>query len=511
MKRPVMLIILDGFGIGIEEEGNAALLAKTPFLDDLAKNNPTTTLRASGHDVGLPEGQMGNSEVGHLNIGAGRIMYQNLTRITKEIEEGKFFENPELIKGMKIAKEKGVKCHLMGLISQGGVHSHMDHLYALMDLAQEQGLDNVYVHGITDGRDVSPHSSYSDIKSLIKRMEEKNFGKLATICGRYYAMDRDKRWDRTEKAYRAYFQGEGIKTEHILYTIEMEYQKEITDEFLPPIIVEEKGEPAGTIGEEDVIIFFNFRPDRARQIVRSITDPEFQGFQREKRFHGYMITMTDYDPTIPNTHIAYKDIIPNETLGQYLSEQGKTQLRIAETEKYAHVTFFLNGGLEPPFPGEDRVLIPSPKVATYDLQPEMSAFKVTEQLLEKIHSGAYDFIMLNFANPDMVGHTGSIPAAIKAVETVDTCIGEIIEALEEVGGAAFITADHGNCEVMLTKDGQPVTSHTTNLVPVYSYNIGNCKLKEGRLADLAPTILELMEMEKPKEMTGNSLIIKEEV
>lgn len=503
-RRPMILIILDGFGTTAPGPANAVTQAKTPVLDRLKKEAIVSSLHASGYDVGLPEGQMGNSEVGHLNIGAGRIMYQNLTRITRDIEEGSFFKNEAFLEAMEKARLTG-RLHLMGLVSKGGVHSHMDHLKGLIAMAKREEVPEVFIHAFTDGRDVAPESAYEDLQELQDYCATEGVGTLATVCGRYYAMDRDNRWERTEMAYRGLVYGEGRLEEDLIAGVKKNYEEGVTDEFLPMMV--KKGLEA-TIRKEDPVIFFNFRPDRARQITRAIVDEAFAAFERAD-YTGDFVTMTQYDVTIPHVKVAYHDIIPEETLGQYLSEQGKTQLRIAETEKYAHVTFFLNGGIEAPYPGEERILVPSPKVATYDLKPEMSAIEVTDKVVEQIEAEHFDFIMLNFANPDMVGHTGVLSAAIKAVETVDTCLGRILEALDKVGGAAIITADHGNCEVMFDESG-PVTSHTTNIVPLYGYGFKG-SMKEGRLADLAPTILTLMGLEVPVQMSGENLWTDEEV
>ena len=499
--KPVMLIILDGYGIGKDYPGNAALLAKKPTLDKLDKTVPKVTLRASEEYVGLPKGQMGNSEVGHLNIGAGRVIYQELTKITKSIEDGDFFNNDELLKTMEVVKAKSSTLHLMGLVSKGGVHSHMDHLKGLLKMAKKNGIEKVYVHALLDGRDVSPTSGIEDIKELESYMNEIGLGKIATICGRYYGMDRDRRWERTKKYYDLVVEGVGEFYDSSEKLIMANYQRDITDEFILPGLVNKDG----LIKDDDSLIFFNFRPDRARQIIRPLADPSFLDFER-KIVNIYVTIMTQYDKTIPNTHVVFKESIPENTLGEVLSKNNLRQLRIAETEKYPHVTFFFNGGREIPFEGEDRVLVQSPKVATYDLQPEMSAYEVCDNVLDRLNLD-YDCIILNFANPDMVGHTGSIPAAIKAVETVDECLGKILNKLDEVGGVALITADHGNCEVMLTDDGEPVTSHTTNLVPLYLYGAKDKDLIDGgALCDLAPSILNLLGVEQPSEMTGKSLI-----
>lgn len=505
MKRPVMLMILDGFGNGKEYPGNARTLAKMPFYNELIKRYPTAELDASGLAVGLPAGQMGNSEVGHMNIGAGRIMYQELTRITKEIEEGAFFNKDEFLKAVENVKNKNSSLHLMGLLSDGGVHSHINHLFALLRLAKDSGLKNIYVHCFMDGRDVAPDSGISYIEKLEAYLKELGVGKIASVCGRYYGMDRDKRWDRVKLAYDVIVKGEGIKTMTALSLMEKSYEEKIFDEFImPTVITDALGRATATINDADSVIFFNFRPDRAREITRAIVDSNFSEFSRES-INPFFVCMTQYDETIPNTHIAYKNEAPKNTIGEYVSDLGLNQLRIAETEKYAHVTFFLNGGREEPFKNEDRILVPSPKVATYDLQPEMSALTVTDKVVEAIESEKYDLIVLNYANPDMVGHTGSIPAVVKALEFLDACIKRVYDAIEDKNGALVITADHGNCETMLDENNHPVTSHTTNLVPVTV--IGTQKLlKSGKLCDLSPTLLELMGLNKPEEMTGHSLL-----
>ena len=507
-KSPVMLIILDGFGVGKTYEGNAVKLSKTPNIDKLFEQYPNTTLDASGFAVGLPEGQMGNSEVGHLNIGSGRIIYQDLTKITKSIEDGDFFNKNEFLEAIENAKKNNSKIHLMGLVSSGGVHSHNSHLYGLLELMKNHDFYNVYIHGILDGRDVPPTSGKEDIKELIEKIDEIGVGHIATISGRYYAMDRDKRWDRIKLAYDAFTLGKGKESENPLIAIENSYNEGVTDEFIIPTVIKEEGKPVGTIDSGDSIIFFNFRPDRARQITRAFVDKDFDGFEREKIVDTFYVTMTEYDRTIENVHVVYTDESPVNTLGEYISNKGLTQLRIAETEKYAHVTFFFNGGIEEPYENEDRALIPSPKVATYDLQPEMSAMEVKDEVLNRLSMDKYDLIILNFANPDMVGHTGIVSATVKAIETVDTCLGEIIELLIKKGGKALITADHGNAEMLINEaDGSPITSHTNNKVPLILVGAGDVKLQEGILADLAPTILELMDLEKPKEMTGKTLIV----
>ncbi len=509
-KRLTMLIILDGFGINENENGNAIKIAKTHNIDKLLKQNPNTIIHTSGLDVGLPEGQMGNSEVGHTNIGAGRIIYQDLTKITKSIEEGDFFSNQELVNAIENCKKNGSKLHIFGLLSDGGVHSHVRHLYAILELAKRKDFEDVYVHCFLDGRDTPPASAENYIVELEKKMEEKGVGKIASIMGRFYAMDRDKRWERVQLAYNALVNGEGEKATSAITAIESSYQQEIFDEFVKPtVIVNAEGNPTATITQNDSIIFFNFRPDRAREITRSIVDNEFKEFEK-KLLDVYYVCFTNYDETMPNVHIAFKKDEIKNTFGEYISNNGLTQLRIAETEKYAHVTFFFNGGEEKQYLGEDRILVPSPKVQTYDLKPEMSAIEVTDKVIEAINSNKYDSIILNYANCDMVGHTGNLEAAIKAVETIDTCIGKVIEAVSNKKGVALITADHGNAEQMIDyKTGEPHTAHTTNPVPLIIFGLDSIKLSEGRLADLAPTMLDIMGLEKPAEMTGNSLIKKE--
>lgn len=507
-KKPYALIIMDGFGENSRHNGNAIYSANTPNLDKYMKDCPTSIVHASGMDVGLPDGQMGNSEVGHTNIGAGRIVYQELTRITKAIEEGTFFENEALKGAVENCKKHGSALHLMGLLSPGGVHSHQNHLYGLLELAKKNGLTDVHVHGFLDGRDVPPSSAEQYIKELVAKEREIGVGDIATIMGRYYAMDRDNRWERVGKAYDAIVKGEGAKANSAVEAIQESYNNDVTDEFVVPCVVEKDGKPVGTVKENDSVIFFNFRPDRAREITRTIVDPNFDGFEREF-FKTYFVTMTQYDATMPNVNVAFKPESLTNTFGEYISSKGMTQLRIAETEKYAHVTFFFNGGVEKPYEGEDRALINSPKVATYDLQPEMSAFEVTDEVVSRIRSGKYDVVILNFANCDMVGHTGVFDAAVKAVETVDTCVGKVVDALLEMGGEALITADHGNADQMIDYEtGEPFTAHTTNVVPLILIGRDDVKLKDGRLADLAPTLLDMMCIEKPAEMTGESLLEK---
>lgn len=507
-NKLVALIILDGYGINPRDEGNAITAANKPNLDRLIKNNPTTRVFTSGMDVGLPEGQMGNSEVGHTNIGAGRIVYQELTRITKSISDGDFFEKKEFHDAIENCKKNNTKLHLFGLLSDGGVHSYNTHLYALIELAKRQGLKDVYVHCFFDGRDVPPDSSKAYTVELEEKLKEIGVGKIASIMGRYYSMDRDKRWDRVQKAYDAMVNAKGVMSEDAVKAVEESYGNKVFDEFVLPTVITEGGKPVAKIEENDSVIFFNFRPDRAREIARTLVDPEFDGFER-KYFPVHFVCLTQYDSTMPNVSVAFKPQSLTNTFGEYISRSGLKQLRIAETEKYAHVTFFFNGGVEAVYEGEDRALIPSPKVATYDLKPEMSAYEVADEAVKRIESKKYNVIILNFANPDMVGHTGIFEAAKTAVETVDKCVGKVVAAIEAQGGVALITADHGNSEQMLDYEaGGPFTAHTTNPVPLIGVGLGNAKLKEGRLADLAPTMLDILGLEKPKEMTGESLIQK---
>ena len=510
-KGPVMLMILDGFGINEKTDGNAVKLAKTPNIDKLMKKYSNTIMYTSGLKVGLPDGQMGNSEVGHTNIGAGRIVYQELTKITKSIEDGDFFAIPEFIEAIENCKKHNSKLHILGLLSDGGVHSHIRHLYGLLEMAKRRDFENVYVHCFLDGRDTPPASAEGYITQLEEKMKEKNVGKIASLSGRYYAMDRDKRWDRVKKCYDALVKGEGNRATSATIAIEDSYQKEVFDEFVEPTVIVNNDTPVATIGENDSVIFFNFRPDRAREITRAIVDPEFDGFETEK-IHTYFVCFTNYDETMPNVKIAFKKEPLVNTFGEVVSKNGLKQLRIAETEKYAHVTFFFNGGEEKQYLGEDRILVPSPKVATYDLQPEMSAPIVTEKVVEAINEDKYNAIILNFANPDMVGHTGSLPAAIKAVETIDECVQKVVDAMLAHNGTILITADHGNCEQMIDyKTGEPHTAHTTNPVPlILVTNNDELKVKSGKLADLAPTMLEILGIEKPEEMTGESILVKED-
>ena len=507
MKKPYVLMILDGWGLAPPSETNATSIAKTPNMDAFIKKYPHGQLNASGLFVGLPDGQMGNSEVGHLNIGSGRVVYQELTKINKAIFEKSFFLNEELNRAIDHAKNQGTSLHLMGLLSDGGVHSHIHHLFAILELCKEKGLDKVYVHAFLDGRDVSPTSGKDFLVELQEKMKELGVGEIATVMGRYYAMDRDNRWERVEHAYNAITKGVGLPIEDPVKAVEDSYARDVTDEFVPAMVVQKEGNPVAILGNNDAVLFFNFRPDRGRELTRALIEDNFDGFERIERIYPYYVTMTEYDKTFERVHIAYKPETFDNTLGAVVSAAGKTQLRIAETEKYPHVTFFFNGGQEVKFPGEDRILVHSPKVATYDLQPAMSAFEVKDKVVEAILSQKYDLIILNFANSDMVGHTGVIPAAVQAVETVDTCMGEVVEAIEKVGGEALITADHGNSEKMADENGDVFTAHTTNPVPlIYVGDRDITFREEGALCDLAPTLLELMNMEKPVEMTGYSLI-----
>lgn len=510
-KKPTVLMILDGYGLNQNCDHNAVCEAKTPVMDQLMSQCPYVQGQASGLAVGLPDGQMGNSEVGHLNMGAGRIVYQELTRITKAIEDGDFFENPELLAAVKNAKENNSSLHMFGLLSDGGVHSHITHLYGLLELAKREGLEKVYVHCFLDGRDTPPASGKGYIEELTAKMKELGVGEIGVVSGRYYAMDRDNRWDRVEMAYQALTKGVGVKGTDAAAAVQASYDDGKTDEFVLPTVIEKDGKPAATIQDKDSVIFFNFRPDRAREITRAFCDPEFTGFEREKRLDLTYVCFTDYDETIPNKLVAFKKEEITNTFGQFLADNNMTQARIAETEKYAHVTFFFNGGVEEPNKGEDRILVKSPKVATYDMQPEMSAPAVCDKLVEAIKSQKYDVIIINFANPDMVGHTGVESAAIRAIEAVDACVGRAVDALKEVDGQMFICADHGNAEQLVDYEtGEPFTAHTTNPVPFILVNADpSYGLREGgKLADIIPTLIELMGMEQPKEMTGASLLIK---
>ncbi len=503
---------MDGFGETADTVGNAILKAGTPNVDRYMAKYPHTYLGASGEDVGLPDGQMGNSEVGHLNMGAGRIVYQELTLITKHIKDGEFFKNEELNYAMDNAVNNGKKLHLYGLLSNGGVHSHITHLFALLKMAKDKGVKDVFVHCFMDGRDVSPTSGVEFIKELQAEMQKLGVGKIATISGRYYAMDRDNRWERIQKAYEAMTLNAGERTDNPVEYMLNSYKNGVTDEFIVPVSVTEKGEPVAKIEQGDSIIFYNFRPDRARQITRAMSEPEFDGFVRQSGFlNPVYVCFTRYDATFTNVKVAFKPQTLDNTLGEYLSKQGLTQLRIAETEKYAHVTFFFNGGVEAPNKGEDRALISSPKVATYDLKPEMSAYEVTDRLLKELDSNKYDVVILNFANCDMVGHTGVFDAAVKAVKTVDECLGKVVDKVLSMGGCALITADHGNAEKMFEKDGAPFTAHTTNPVPFIvacDRLAGKTLRKGGILADVAPTLLDVMDLPVPDEMTGKTLINK---
>ncbi|MDD6612381.1 MAG: 2,3-bisphosphoglycerate-independent phosphoglycerate mutase [Clostridiales bacterium] len=503
MKKPLILIIMDGFGLRTSDMGNAIHAAKHPNLARLFSENPTTQLGASGLDVGLPDGQMGNSEVGHTNIGAGRVVYQELTRITKQIQDGPFFENEAFLGAVANCKEHDSALHIYGLMSDGGVHSHIEHIFGLLELAKKNGLTKVFVHCFMDGRDVPPTSGIDYIRQLKAKMEELGVGQIATIEGRYYAMDRDNRFERVVKAYSAMVYGEGEYNPDPVAAMQASYDAGVTDEFIVPVVITKDA----CIQENDSIIFANFRPDRAREITRTFVDPDFTGFERRNGcFPVYYVCMTQYDATMPNVHIAFKPQSLTNTFGEYIAENGLTQLRIAETEKYAHVTFFFNGGVEAPYKNEERDLIASPKVATYDLQPEMSAYKVCDKVVEEIKSGKFDVIILNYANCDMVGHTGVFDAAVKAVEAVDECVGKTVDAILEMGGVAMITADHGNADQMLEEDGvSPFTAHSCNPVPfcVVGYP---CTLHEGRLADIAPTMLQVLDLPQPAEMDGKSLM-----
>lgn len=511
-KKPTVLMILDGYGLNDNCKANAVCEGRTPVMDQLMAQYPFVKGNASGLAVGLPDGQMGNSEVGHLNMGAGRIVYQELTRITKSIEDGDFFENQAFLQAVENCKKMGSALHLFGLVSDGGVHSHNTHIYGLLELAKRNGLSKVFVHCFLDGRDTPPASGKGYVEALEAKMKEIGIGKVASVMGRYYAMDRDKRWDRVELAYKALAAGEGRTCLSGPEGIQASYDEEKFDEFVIPSVVVEDGKPIGVIQDHDSVIFFNFRPDRAREITRAFCDDKFEGFQRGKRLDLVYVCFTDYDETISNKLVAFQKEEITNTFGQFLADHKKTQVRIAETEKYAHVTFFFNGGVEEPNEGEDRILVPSPKeVATYDLKPEMSAPEVCSKLVEAIKSGKYDVVIINFANPDMVGHTGVEAAAIKAIETVDGCVGRVVDAIKEVDGVLFICADHGNAEQLVDYEtGAPFTAHTTNPVPFILVNADpSYQLRQGGcLADIAPTLIELMGMEQPKEMTGKSLLMK---
>ncbi len=511
-KKPTVLMILDGYGLNETANGNAVSEAKTPVMDKLMAQYPFVKGNASGMAVGLPEGQMGNSEVGHLNMGAGRIVYQELTRITKEIQDGTFFTNEALVKAVENCKANGSALHAFGLLSDGGVHSHNTHLYGLLEMAKKNGLSKVYVHAFLDGRDTPPASGKDFVIALEEKMAEIGVGEIASVCGRYYAMDRDNNYDRVKCAYDALTKGIGQTANSAADGVQASYDKEETDEFVKPTVVMKNGAPVATIQDKDSVVFFNFRPDRAREITRSFCDDDFKGFDREKRLDLVFVCFSDYDPTIPNKLVAFHKISINNTFGEFLAANKMTQARIAETEKYAHVTFFFNGGVEQPNEGEDRILVNSPKdVATYDLKPEMSAYEVCDKLVDAIKSDKYDVIIINFANPDMVGHTGVQEAAVKAVEAVDECVGKAVDAILEVGGTMFICADHGNAEQLVDYEtGEPFTAHTTNPVPFILVNYDEAyTLREGGcLADIIPTLIEIMGLTKPAEMTGESLLIK---
>ena len=508
-KKPTVLMILDGYGLNENPEGNAIAMAKTPVMDGLMKDYPFVKGNASGLAVGLPDGQMGNSEVGHMNMGAGRIVYQELTRITKEIQDGDFFENEALVKAVENAKAKNSALHLFGLVSDGGVHSHNTHIYGLLELAKRHGLEKVYVHCFLDGRDTPPTSGKDFVQELTDKMQEIGVGEVASVMGRYYAMDRDNRWDRVEKAYLALTRGEGNEAADGVSAIAASYAEGVNDEFVLPAVVKKDGKPVATIQDGDSVIFFNFRPDRAREISRAFCCDEFDGFPREKRLDLTYVCFTEYDATIPNKLVAFHKVELHNTFGEYLAAHDMTQVRIAETEKYAHVTFFFNGGVEAPYEGEDRKVIPSPKdVPTYDLKPQMSAPEVADECKARIESGKYDVIILNFANCDMVGHTGVFDSAVKAVEAVDAAVNEVVTAVLNAGGCVFLTADHGNAEKMKNPDGTPFTAHTTNPVPFVAIGCGDVKLREGGcLADIAPTMLPYIGLPVPSEMTGKSLIV----
>jgi 2,3-bisphosphoglycerate-independent phosphoglycerate mutase len=510
-KKPVVLMILDGYGLNDNPKGNAVAEANTPVMDRLEKEYPFVKGYASGMAVGLPEGQMGNSEVGHMNMGAGRIVYQELTRITKEIQDGTFFENPALLHAVENCKEKNSALHFMGLLSDGGVHSHITHLYGLLELAKRHNLSKVYVHCFLDGRDTPPTSGIEYVQALEAKMQEMGIGEIATVMGRYYVMDRDNNWNRVEPAYKALTTGQGITASSAEEGIQASYDKKENDEFVKPFVVVKNGNPVACIQDNDSVVFFNFRPDRAREISRAFCMDEFNYFERGPRKQILYVCFSDYDPTIPNKEVAFEKVAVTNTFGEWLAANHMTQARIAETEKYAHVTFFFNGGVEKPNEGEDRILVHSPKVATYDLKPEMSAYEVCDKLTEAIRGGKYDVIITNFANPDMVGHTGVEKAAIKAVEAVDQCVGKVVEALLEVDGVMFLCADHGNVEQLVDYEtGEPYTAHTTNPVPfiLINYDPAYTLRDGGCLADIVPTLIQIMGKEQPKEMTGKSLLIR---
>ncbi|MGM0602952.1 MAG: 2,3-bisphosphoglycerate-independent phosphoglycerate mutase [Bacillota bacterium] len=506
--KPVALIIMDGLGINENAEGNAVYKADTEYLDKLKAEYPHAILHASGEKVGLPDGQMGNSEVGHLNLGAGRIVYQDYTRINKAVENGELLSNEVLKKAVQHAKDNNSALHLMGLLSDGGVHSHIKHLFGLVEMADQAGIEKVFIHPILDGRDTPPKSGTSYLKELQDELERVGTGKIATVSGRYYTMDRDNRWERTKKAYNAFILGEGIEKEDPVKAVEDSYAEGINDEFVEPAVIIDDGSPVGIMEDHDSVIFFNFRADRARQITRALKLDEFDEFERPAEHPSdlYYVCMTEYDEEF-DLPVAFPPSTIENGLGEVLSRAGLKQLRIAETEKYAHVTFFFNGGVEEPYENEDRILVPSPKVSTYDLKPEMSAYEVKDKLLEEIDKDKYDFIVLNFANPDMVGHTGFLDAAVKAVETVDKCLSEVVPAILAKGGQALITADHGNSEKMFDEDGEPFTAHTSNIVPlIYAGGPEDRAISSGKLADIAPTVLEILGIEKPEEMAGKSLL-----
>ncbi len=506
-KKTTVLMILDGYGVENKAEGNAIALAKKPVMDKLTSMYPTVQGEASGLFVGLPDGQMGNSEVGHTNMGAGRIVYQMLVKISKSIKDGDFFENKALVAAMENCKKNGSALHLMGLLSPGGVHSHTEHMYGLVEMAKRNGLEKVYVHCFLDGRDVPPSSAAEYMEDAAAKLSEIGVGKIATIAGRFYAMDRDNAWDRVEKAYNALVFGEGVEEKEAVEAVKNSYANGVTDEFMLPTVIEKDG----MIKENDSVVFFNFRPDRARQITRAFVDPDFAGFTRKNGFFNTtFVCMAQYDAEMPNVLVAFPPEELTMTFGEFLAKNNKTQLRLAETQKYAHVTFFFNGGEEKQFEGEDRILVNSPKVATFDMQQEMSAYEVADNLVDAIKSEKYDVIVVNFANPDMVGHTGIMEAAVKAIEAVDECVGKAYDALMEKNGQMFICADHGNAEKLVDTDGSPFTAHTTNPVPFILVNYDEAyTLREGGcLADIVPTLIEMMGMEQPKEMTGKSLLIK---
>lgn len=511
-ESPLVLVILDGWGLGEKNACNAVECAKKPHVDSFMHNYPNTSLGCAGEDVGLPDGQMGNSEVGHLNMGAGRVVYQELTRISRDISNGSFFNNPVLLEAIDQVRDSGKALHLMGLLSDGGVHSHITHLYALLELARDQGLKKIFVHAFLDGRDVPPANAGQYIAALEEKLRLMEIGAVATVMGRYYAMDRDRRWERTARAYQALVQGEGWRATSAAAAVEEGYRRGETDEFIQPTVIQAAGDrPVATVQDGDAIIFFNFRPDRARQITRAFVDVEFDTFNRVVHPKVHFTCMTLYDKTI-KAPVAFRPQVLVNTLGEVLSYHNLKQLRLAETEKYAHVTFFFNGGVEAPNPGEDRLLIPSPRVATYDLQPEMSALEVTNAFLEKLAEKAYHVMVLNYANPDMVGHTGVFKAAVQAVETVDNCLGQLVAAVRRAGGTVMITADHGNADMMMDEDGGPFTAHTTRRVPFILVDdlLRKVSLRSGRLEDVAPTMLDIMGIKQPAEMTGESLILWEQ-